>query len=242
MKYLSLMSTWTIGFVSVVLFSFSSTLTEADPTDDFSMTLGHSHQTGLYRLMQDEQVSEVLSDRLDLFPKSQAPRLARHLVSLCKWHRFDPAFILSLIEVESSFRVKVISSVGALGLMQIMPATARFVIDELGFCFSGHEIFPVRSLRQSVLSQALLMDPYVNLAIGISYLAWLRDHYRGFPAYILAAYNVGPTRLDELLARKSFHPDVTKSYFQAIRRKVPQLRFYQSIRSAQNSQYFKPRI
>ena len=243
MKYFGLMSTWALGLVSIALLSISSTLTEADPTDDFSMSLGgHSTRVGVYRLMQEDQVSHVLRDRLDLFPKSQVPRLARHLVSLCKWYRFDPAFILSLIEEESRFRIKAISPVGALGLMQIMPATARFVIEDLGFNFSGHEIFEARNLTRESLSSSVLMEPFVNIAIGISYLAWLRDHYHGFPAYILAAYNVGPAKMDELLSRKSFRPTLTKTYFQAIRRRVPQLRFYEPVRNERKIRAFKPRI
>src|SRR4051794_21795119 len=131
MKFLSLTSIWTFSLVASLLFTSSISLMEADPTDDFSLMLGASAQTEIYSLMSEEQVSHILADRLDLFPKSQAPRLAKHLVCLSRQFRFDPAFILSLIQVESSFRVKAVSSVGARGLMQLMPSTAAFVVQSL---------------------------------------------------------------------------------------------------------------
>jgi soluble lytic murein transglycosylase-like protein len=153
--------------------------------------------------------------------------LARHIISLCKKYRFDPSFVLSLIEVESGFRVKAVSPVGAVGLMQVMSPTAQFVIQDVGFHFSGHENFSGLSLRQKVLTPQILMEPFINTAIGIAYLAWLRDYYRGYsPYHILAAYNVGPGRMNELLAQKSFSPVETKKYFLNIRRGVSQIRYY----------------
>jgi len=235
MKYLRLIFLWSSCLVAV-LFWASANLTEADPTDDFSFSLGNSVGTEIYSLIPERRVSEILSNRLDLFPKSKVPLLARHIITLCKKYRFDPSFILALIEVESGFRVKAVSPVGALGLMQVMSPTAQFVIQDLGFHFSGHESFTgasgmsgIRgvSLRQKVLTPQILMEPFVNTAIGIAYLAWLRDYYRGYsPYHILAAYNVGPGRMNELLAQKSFRPTETKKYFLNVRRGVSKIGYY----------------
>jgi hypothetical protein len=226
MKYLRLTFLWSAVLVAH-LFWASPNLTEADPTDDFSFSLGNSAGTGVYGLIPEHRVAEILSTRLDLFPRSKVPHLARHIITLCKKYRFNPSFILSLIEVESAFKVKAVSSVGALGLMQVMPPTAQFVIKNVGFQFSGHENFSEESLRQKALTPDMLMEPFVNTAIGIAYLAWLRDYYVGHsPYHILAAYNVGPGRLDQLLARKSFCPTETKKYFLNIRRGVSQIRYY----------------
>jgi hypothetical protein len=227
MKYFGLISIWTLSLISLSLLSVSRSITEADPTDDFSFTLQHSPDVGLYRLMGDRHISQVLSDRLDLFPRSQVGRLSRHITTLCQRYRLDPAYVLSLIEVESAFHVKATSAVGASGLMQLMLPTANFVIQNLGFHFSGYENFKGFGLRKRTLTNRMLMDPFVNTALGIAYLAWLRDHYQGYsPYYVLAAYNVGPARMDELLARKSFRPKETLNYFRLIRRGVPGLRFY----------------
>ncbi len=230
-KYSSLVFIWALSVVSTWVPS-SASLTDADPTDDFSFTLEYSSKAELYHFMSEEAVSEVLSDRLDLFPKSQTPRLAHHILGLCKRFRLDPAFVLSLIQVESSFRVKATSPVGAVGLMQVMISTANDVIREEGLPFSGNEPFKGYSLIEGHLNPAQLADPFVNTAIGIAYLARLRDYYKGFsPYYVLAAYNVGPTRMDELLDRKSFKPVETKKYFLAIRRRVPEFRYYRRYRS-----------
>ncbi|MGZ3696730.1 MAG: lytic transglycosylase domain-containing protein, partial [Bdellovibrionota bacterium] len=149
-------------------------------------------------------------------PKSQTPKLARHLLSLCRQYRFDPAFVLSLIQVESAFKIKARSPVGALGLMQLMPGTAQFIAQELGI-----------EVSQQGITERALLDPFFNITLGVAYLAWLRDHYAGSaPYYLVAAYNIGPARLDELLSRKSFKPVGTKKYFQAIRRGIPEFRYY----------------
>jgi soluble lytic murein transglycosylase-like protein len=206
--------------VSLILFvglsSFSMARLNADPTDDLSLTLAQSPTLEVYSLMSERKVSEVLGDRLDLFPKSLTPRLARHLVRLCRYYRFDPAFILSLIQVESQFHVKVVSFAGAVGLMQVMPATARHIIDEWDLPVP-HQV----SMKQA------LGDPFFNMTVGIAYLASLRDHYQGrSPYYLIAAYNVGPARMDELLTHKDFHPVQTMKYYDSIRRGVPDFRYY----------------
>lgn len=193
-----------------------STRLNADPTDDLSLSLAHAPELDVYSVMSSKRVAEVLQDHLDLFPKSLTPRLARHLVSLCRHYRFDPAFILSLIRVESRFQVKIVSSAGAIGLMQVMPGTARHIIDEWDLPVSRH-----------VDMKRALTDPFFNLTVGIAYLANLRDHYLGrSPYYLLAAYNMGPARMDELLARGSFKPSQTLRYYESIRRGVPDFRYY----------------
>lgn len=198
----------------------------ADPTDDFSFTLAHMPEFDVYRLMPEKRVTEILEDRLDLFPKSEAPKLARHLLDMCKQYRFDPAFVLALIQVESDFHIKAISPYGAVGLMQVMPATAVVTAHEMGIDLGVRRFWP--ALRSEVaVAGRILKDPYANIRFGVAYLSWLRDHYHGLsPYYLVAAYNIGPARMDELLSRKNFKPVTTKRYFDAIRRGVPGLRFY----------------
>jgi soluble lytic murein transglycosylase-like protein len=226
MKYLGLTSFW-ICSLALTFLLVSVNLTEADPTDDFSFSLGSPERAESYQLISEHRMAEILADRLDLFPKSQIPRLSKHILSLCREHRFDPAFILSLIEVESRFQIKATSPCGALGLMQLMIPTAKFVVQQLKFRLSGHENFDGRILQYRGVSAKMLLDPYMNTAIGITYLAWLRDYYHGLsPFHVFAAYNIGPARMDELLSQKSFQPIETKKYFLAIKRGVPTFRYY----------------
>ncbi|OFZ21651.1 MAG: hypothetical protein A2X94_07830 [Bdellovibrionales bacterium GWB1_55_8] len=199
----------------------SASLIQADPTDDFSFTLAHPPETEVYRLLPEHRVVDVLWDRLDLFPKSQMQSLARHILDLCRKYRFDPVFILSLIEVESAFRVKAVSPMGALGLMQVMPATADWI---------------TRGWKVKPTSARAIMDPFMNISIGIAYLAFLRDRYSGLsPYYLVAAYNAGHGKIDEILLRKDFRPVQTKKYFEDIRRRVPMMRFYRSQSNGRNA-------
>jgi soluble lytic murein transglycosylase-like protein len=74
-----------------------------------------------------------------------------------------------------------------------------------------------------------LRDPYLNLWIGISYLAELRDRYRGDPEFFLAAYNWGPGRLDDvfrgvrpLVRGMSDYVDLVKMGLHSYQNVIPQ--------------------
>ena len=226
MKYVVLICFWSIVLGSAGLFSTSQDFS-SDPTDDLSFTWAESAQKPSNRLIPENQMTQILKDRIDLFPQSQIFKLSQHLIFLCHEYRFDPAFILSLIEVESGFRIRAKSPAGALGLMQIQIPTGNFVLKDVGVHLSGFETFKGAHLSVDELTPEVLLDPFVNTAVGMAYLAWLRDHYEGFsPYYVLAAYNVGPGRMDALLSQKSFRPRDTGRYFRNIRQKVPSFQFY----------------
>ena len=84
----------------------------------------------------------------------------------------DPALVLGLARQESSFDAGVVSHAGAIGLMQLMPDTAR----------------------QAGGTGAGLTDPTVNLRLGEAYLRNLLEQFGGVVPYALAAYNAGPHR------------------------------------------------
>jgi soluble lytic murein transglycosylase-like protein len=204
-----------IGLVS--LWSLASGFLSADPTDDLSLYLSQAPARDVYRLMSEKKIAVVLADHLDLFPRSLDPKLAHHLVQLCKYYRFDPAFILSLIQVESGFHVKAVSRVGAIGLMQVMPKTAEVMVNNWGLPAPAGKTSMARALT----------DPFFNMTMGVAYLSTLRERYQGkSPYYLLAAYNVGPARFEDLLARHAFRPDKTAKYYAAIRRGITGFRYY----------------
>lgn len=81
--------------------------------------------------------------------------------------KVSPAFVLAVIGVESAGRVDAVSSAGAGGLMQLMPATAeRFGVTDR-------------------------MDPGQNIRGGVAYLDWLMAEFDYDPIMVLAAYNAG---------------------------------------------------
>jgi soluble lytic murein transglycosylase len=90
----------------------------------------------------------------------------------------DPAYVYGLIRQESRFIMDARSHVGASGLMQLMPATARWTAKKIGLPFT----------------QDLIVDRNVNLKLGTSYLKLVLDDFDGSQALAAAAYNAGPGR------------------------------------------------
>jgi soluble lytic murein transglycosylase-like protein len=194
---------------------------EADSVADFNFAVTQDAVGARYNRTSELRISKIFQEYLDdgrnlrkraSVSQAQAHKLAHTLVQLCRKYRFDPAFILSLIQVESSFRIRAVSGAGAVGLMQLMPDTARFISHHSGLEYKG---------------RSSLFDPKTNLSLGIRYMAFLRDKYAGLPPYFhIAAYNIGPARLDELLSRKNFKPSNTKRYYEKIKRGIPTWRYY----------------
>lgn len=91
----------------------------------------------------------------------------------------DPAWIYGLIRQESRFVTDARSWAGAQGLMQIMPATARWIARKL-----GERNFRVEQLH----------DLSTNLRFGTFYLRSVLDDLEGSPVLASAAYNAGPGR------------------------------------------------
>lgn len=92
----------------------------------------------------------------------------------------DTPLILSVTRQESGFDVGAVSPAGALGLMQLMPATARNVARQMGVPYSPHR---------------LNTDGSYNASLGVSYLNRLLSRYNGSYVLTLAAYNGGPSNV-----------------------------------------------
>jgi soluble lytic murein transglycosylase len=91
----------------------------------------------------------------------------------------DPAYVYGLIRQESRFIMDARSGVGASGLMQVMPATAKWTAKKIGMSdFQAHQI----------------TDRDTNIAIGTGYLKLLLDSFGGSMPMAAAAYNAGPGR------------------------------------------------
>ncbi len=91
----------------------------------------------------------------------------------------EPTWVYGLIRQESRFVEDIRSSAGASGLMQLMPATARWVARKVGM---------------TDYSFSRVTDVDVNLRLGTSYLRMVLDDLDGHPALASAAYNAGPGR------------------------------------------------
>jgi len=96
-------------------------------------------------------------------------------------HRLSPALLAAVIYQESKFRTDAKSSSGAIGLMQLTPATARGIaIRTGGSAFHTNDLY----------------DPDINIRYGAWYLANLFAKYRS-ERLVLAAYNAGQGNVDK---------------------------------------------
>ena len=103
----------------------------------------------------------------------------------------DPAHVASVIYCESSFRPDALSPAGAMGLMQLMPDTGRWIAGQLG----------------ETCSEDCLYEPETNIRYGCWYLKFLMDRYGGNMRNAVAAYHAGQGKVDEWLQNPEYSPD-----------------------------------
>jgi soluble lytic murein transglycosylase-like protein len=105
--------------------------------------------------------------------------LAERIEDIALAEGIEPRVAFGLVRAESEFNRRAVSPVGAVGLTQLMPSTARY-------------------FKRGVSREALF-DRDTNLRIGFRYLRTLIDKYNGNLELALLAYNRGPDRVDDLL-------------------------------------------
>ncbi len=125
-----------------------------------------------------EAVEELQSN---LSPDEEA-ELARQVFDYSHERGLDPLLVLSVIRVESDFASDAVSPMGAMGIMQVMPATARFVSEQRGWNWPG---------------ESRLFEPSFNIRIATSYLSDLVAKF-GSVEEALIAYNCGEGTMQEL--------------------------------------------
>lgn len=123
---------------------------------------------------RDGEMADLIAIR---FPRPHGDVFRRHAFQ----SELPLQFLYAIARQESAFNARAVSSAGARGMMQLMPATARMVADR------------VRVQRPS---RADLFNPDVNVRLAAHHLAWLMRRYRGNRALVAAAYNAGESRVD----------------------------------------------
>lgn len=125
-----------------------------------------------------------------LYPRAywdEVERMAREA-------RLDPYLLLAVARQESTFRASVSSSAGAQGVMQLMPATARWLAEKEPAVSPEHA--------------SNLDDPSSSLRLGAHYLARMLAQFDGNLAHALAAYNGGPGNVRKWLrAQPGLEPE-----------------------------------
>jgi len=131
-----------------------------------------------------ERTIEEALQRFSAYPINRA--VAEAIYDAAVEYVVDPEIAFGLVRAESGFRNHATSVVGAVGITQLMPRTARWM--------------------QPGVSNRALRDPQTNAQIGFRYLRYLLDKYDQDENLALLAYNRGPGTVDRLL-RRGANPD-----------------------------------
>lgn len=102
------------------------------------------------------------------------------VVAFSDEYDLDIALVYSVIKVESDFDKNAVSKSGALGLMQILPSTAKWITEELGVDFEKQNLF----------------EPELNIRFGCFYLRYLFDKFND-REIVICAYNAGEGKVQD---------------------------------------------
>lgn len=169
--------------------------------------IGLAHQWGWhFQAIATAAQQRIFDDYRLLYPTpfedtvAQAARLAG----------LAPTLIFAVIRQESLYQSWTVSSAGAIGLMQLLPTTARQT---------------AKAMRRPLPGRSDLMEPAVNIPIGSAHLAELVERFDGQVLVALAAYNAGPNAARRWLPERPLDADVwvenipyneTRAYVQRI--------------------------
>jgi len=127
-------------------------------------------------------------------------------------YNLDPKLVATVIKAESNFYVFAKSKKGALGLMQITPATGEWISKKLGY---------------EKFDEEMLYNPETNIKFGCWYIDYLSKHYNYNLKYVFSAYNGGEGNVDKWIENGTIDGDIsnvedipypeTKKYVQKIR-------------------------
>jgi soluble lytic murein transglycosylase len=110
-------------------------------------------------------------------------------------HDLDISWVYGVIRQESAFNPSVRSHAGAMGLMQLMPATARHVARKL-------------LKRKRSPHRRDLTNPKINIELGTTYLSNVLERLEQNPVLATAAYNAGPHRVSRWLPQQQLPADI----------------------------------
>jgi len=144
-----------------------------------------------------------------------------------KKNGLNPSWLFGLARQESAFNPLARSHVGATGLMQLMPSTAKLI---------------ARQINKPLKRQSELLDPSRNIQLGSAYLRRMFDKNQHNPVLATASYNAGPHRVARWLPTHSLPADIwiENIPFTETRRYTRSVLSYAAIFDYQRKQKIKP--
>lgn len=202
-----------VGLLLLLLVGTGSLFARPEPEASSSLLCRSHHEPSLAPVPLDPatlSTESVLSAFLPELAEEERRELVAAIVEESEQAGFDPFLILGLMSVESDFREESRSSMGARGLMQLMPSTARYLAEREGLALSAEEIFADRGLQ---------------VRLGVRYLAHLKKRFRGLDLALMA-YNAGPEKLRSVLSEPEDEESVARyrGYAKAVKRRWARLK------------------
>lgn len=166
---------------------------------------GKSFFKSKYNKIKDRGVAHIkLYDLVrEELPKEYKPKaieITQALISESQKYQLDPFFVAALIKTESKFNPKAVGSAGEIGLMQLKPATAKWL--------SSKKLLGFRKSKD-------LYSPTYNIKVGTAYMAYLRTQFKKEPSHYITAYNAGQNNKNLVrlsLRSKSYQSKVLSQY------------------------------
>jgi soluble lytic murein transglycosylase len=134
-----------------------------------------------------------------------------------KQYEVDPFLIMAIIQIESKFDKHRISKKGAVGLMQMMPTTAKWAI---------------KQTKLSPMASYYLDDPGTNIRLGTWYISFLHEMFNHNSYAVIAAYNAGPGNVKKWIDR---------GIWDGTRENISQIPFGETRHYVQRALYYKQR-
>lgn len=145
-----------------------------------------------------ELVEERRSSRVR---ESDVRTIAEAIVRVSYEHNYDPLLVTAVIEAESTFNRFAQSHKGAVGLMQLLPSTGKYISGKASRSWDG---------------SGRLTEADYNIRLGVAYLQYLEKMFRGDRELALVAYNWGPGKVLEVNRNRAMIPSGPRSYAKKI--------------------------
>lgn len=178
------MPSWLLTVLSLSLILVMSLVAASFLMQAYLKTAADERQKAYERILFNYHVTEQKDGTLRVTWQDTIEKYA-------EYYNLDPAFVTAIIRNESSFRTDAVSSVGARGLMQMMPDTAEWIAGKLHDPYDFDKLF----------------DAETSIRYGCWYLNYLSELFQGDPVLVCAAYHAGQGEVWGWLGDTDVSPD-----------------------------------